>query len=512
LRNNVADLHAAAVLRRWLGAEGEMPADWSTELRRLLTEREVDLDPVLRLIVDEATRRLEADRGTLYLIDHARHELVSRIAHLPEIAEIRLRVGEGVAGWVAETGTLLNVPRGTSDPRFTSRIDAMTGYRTTSLLAAPVRAADGAILAVLQVLNKRGGSFEAEDERHLIAFANQVTGVLESTSLRSQLRPGHTLPLGFRFNHIVGESATMNEVFDRTARAARTDATVLVRGESGSGKELIARAIHFNSARKDRPFVKVDCAALPENLIENELFGHERGAFTGADRQSEGKVQAANGGTLFLDEVGELSPQVQSKLLRLLQERSFFRVGGNQPQSADVRFVCATHRDLERDVADRKFRQDLYYRLRVVEIRIPSLRDRGPRDLDRLIDHFTYEHARKYDRGEMRITADTRARLHAHPWPGNVRELEHCLESAVVMAPDNVLTPELLPIDGARTTPGGAPARDPNAFVSDLRPLREVERDYVAHVLAQCGGNRSEAARRLGIGRNTLLRKLAGED
>jgi Nif-specific regulatory protein len=495
--------YAAAVVRRALGAEGNVPADWSAELHRLLAEREVDLDPVLRQVVDEAVRRLGADRGTLYLVDNARRELLSRVAHLPELSEIRLRLGEGVAGWVAETGRLLNVPRGTQDPRFASRIDALTGYRTSSLLAVPVRGQDDVVMAVLQVLNKKDGAFEPEDERQLLAFAAQVAQLLEATSLRSQLRPGATHPLAFRFNHIVGESPAMQEVYDRTTRAARTEATVLVRGESGTGKELIARAIHWNSARKDGPFVKVDCAALPENLVENELFGHERGAFTGADRSAEGKVQAAKGGTLFLDEVGELPPQVQSKLLRLLQERTFFKVGGNKPETADVRFVCATHRDLEAEVAAGRFRQDLYYRLRVVEIRMPALRERGAADIDRLLDHFVYDMGHRHGRPNATLSPPARARLHAHDWPGNVRELEHCIESAVVMAPGDVITPDLLPL-----APGGAAPAPEGAFVSGIVPLDALERAYVRHVLAATGGNRSEAARLLGIGRNTLLRKL----
>jgi Nif-specific regulatory protein len=405
----------------------------------------------------------------------------------------------------------LNVPRGTRDARFTQRIDALTGYRTNSLLAVPVRdasAPDTPVVAVLQVLNKRGPvgtDFDADDEAGMVALARRVAELLAETSLRSQLGPDQHLPLAFRFNHIVGESAAMQEVYDRTDRSAQTDATVLIRGPSGSGKELIARAIHFNSARRDRAFVKVDCAALPETLIENELFGHERGAFTGADRATDGKVQAATGGTLFLDEVGELPPNAQSRLLRLLQERTFFRVGGTRAESADVRFVCATHRDLEREVAESRFRQDLYYRLRVVEIRVPPLRDRGDADLDRLVDHFIYECCRRYGRKLPRLTAEARARLHVHSWPGNVRELENCIESAIVLAPGDVLTEDLLPLGPQPTSP--PPAGVP-AFRTEIAPLEAVERAYVAWVLAQCAGNRSEASRRLGIGRNTLLRKL----
>ena len=499
-----------------------MDAGWLNELETLLAEREVDLDDVLRRIVDGVTAAVNADRGTLYLVDHATNELVSRVAHLPEITEIRLRIGEGVAGWVARTGKVLRASERRPDPRMARRVDAVTGYRTESVLAVPVRAgasADnrGPVVGVLQVLNKRGGDFDDDDAAILSGLSERVARLLFTSSLGNQLIPGQRQPLSFRFNHIVGESAAMREVYDRTARAARTDATVLVRGESGSGKELIARAIHYNSKRADAPFVKVDCAALPEQLIENELFGHERGAYTGADRAADGKVHGAEGGTLFLDEVGELSLATQGKLLRLLQDRTFIRLGGTKPESANVRFVCATHRPLEARVGDGQFRQDLYYRLRVVEVLVPPLRDRGHSDIDRLVDHFVFQFSRRYERPGIRLSPEARAAIHVHTWPGNVRELEHAIERAVVLAPEEVIRAEQLPLTpfGSPVTPSavvvgrdGVAGAPEGAFVTAIRTLEEVELAYIRHVLAQAGGNRSAAARTLGIGRNTLLRKL----
>ncbi len=475
-----------------------------TGARSLHLDKEVDLEAVLRGIVDEVTTLLDADRGTLYLVDSARGEVVSRVADLPEMPEIRLQLGEGAAGWVAARGEVINIPVGTTDPRFNPSIDKQTGYKTRSLLAVPIRSDAGAVIGVLQVLNKRTGVFEAADEASLVELAEHAASLLASTSLRPQLREDHKRALSFRFNNIVGESPAMVEVYDRVSRAAPTHATVLIRGESGTGKEAIARAVHFNSQRRARPFVKVDCAALPEQLIENELFGHEKGAYTGADRAADGKVQVADGGTLFLDEVGEMPQPVQGKLLRLLQDRSFRRVGGTDLHTVDVRFVCATHRDLEADVRAGRFRQDLYYRLRVVEIMLPPLRDRGPEDLDRLIDHFLYRAIERHDR-PVRLAPLARTRLHAHTWAGNVRELEHCIESAVVLAAGAEIRPEELPLgdslSGAQTVP-------PGAFVTEVGALRDVEREYIMHVLRQCGGNRTKAAELLGIGRNTLLRKL----
>jgi Nif-specific regulatory protein len=434
---------------------------------------------------------------------------VSRVAHLPELSEIRLRLGEGVAGWVARTGESVRVADGQSDPRFAGRFDQLTGYQTTSLLAAPVVDRAGEPLGVLQVINKRAGTFDESDEASLVGLAREVAALLQATSLRTQLHKEHRQHLAFRFNHIVGESAVMRDVYDRTARAARTDATVLVRGESGSGKEAIARAVHFSSPRRDGPFVKVDCAALPETLFENELFGHERGAFTGADRTVEGKVALAQGGTLFLDEVGEVPLTVQGKLLRLLQERTYTKVGATQAQKVDARFVCATHRDLEARVQEQTFREDLYYRLRVVQIDVPPLRARGAADLDRLIDYFLFELTKRHGRQELTLAPAARAALHAHDWPGNVRELEHAIESAVVLAPGAAITPDQLPIGARKAAPeAGGRAVPDGAFVSGLKPLADVERAYVEHVLAACNGNRSAAARVLGIGRNTLQRKL----
>jgi Nif-specific regulatory protein len=484
-----------------------------------LAQGQIDLEDALRRVVDEVVATLGADRGTLFLVDHARRELVSRIAHLPELAEIRLHLGEGVAGEVAVTGRSVTLPEAHGEPRFAPRIDVATGYRTRSLVAVPVRGVDDAVIGVLQVLNKRRGPFDAEDVARLESLAAELGDALARTSLASQLQPDAARPLAYRFNHLVGESPRMLAVFRQVSRAARTDATVLLRGESGTGKEVVARALHINSPRGDGPWVKVDCAALPATLVENELFGHERGAFTGADRSATGKVEAADGGTLFLDEVGELPLAVQGKLLRLLQDRNFVRVGGSQALAVDLRFVCATHRDLEAEVQAGRFRADLYYRIKVVEIGLPPLRARGAADLDRLIDHFFFEHCRRHGRPNLRLGPAGRAALHRHAWPGNVRELEHCIESAVVLAEGDEAvialdSSEAIAQEHHHVAHQNLRSNLENSspvearFETPIAPLRDVERAYLAHVLTACGGNQSEAARRLGIGRNTLARKL----
>jgi Nif-specific regulatory protein len=346
-----------------------------------------------------------------------------------------------------------------------------------------------------------------------------VSQALQATSLYTELlrakeRPEQ--PVGYFFNKVIGESAPMKAIYKTIQKAAQTDATVLLRGESGTGKELFARAVHVNSRRRTKPFVKVDCAALPGSLIENELFGHEKGAFTGAEARQPGKFEVASGGTVFIDELGELPMPVQGKLLRVLQDREFERVGGTQTVQVDVRIVAATHRDLAEMVREGKFREDLYYRIKVVELRLPPLRARGPEDVVRLARHFVGTAARRHGRPAPAISAAALSRLSAYPWPGNVRELEHCLESAVVILDGDELLPEHLPLPGSApvlTALGpaapGAPATSPaQAAPSALRPLAEVEREHILAVLEQLEGNRSLAARALEIGRNTLARKL----
>ncbi|MBA3547063.1 MAG: sigma 54-interacting transcriptional regulator [Nannocystis sp.] len=474
-----------------------------------LVRREVDLDALLRQVIDTVTRAMDADRGTFYLVDRARGELFSKAAHLPELREIRLALGQGVAGHVARSGEAVNLSSSSRDPRFHGAVDRTTGYATRSMLCVPVFDRGGEILGVLQLLNKRGAAFSGDDEALLRALASQVAMIVESTSLYPQLRAPSPAPLHYRFNGIVGQGERMRRVYDVVGRAAATDATVLVTGETGTGKGLIARAIHFNSKRAAAPFVAVDCASLPATLIENELFGHERGAYTGADRRALGKFEAADGGTVFLDEIGEVPLPLQSKLLRVIQDREFERVGGRRSVKVDVRIVAATNRNLEDMVARQRFREDLYYRLRVLSLPMPALRERGPADLDQLAGHFLSGCAQRHGKPVQRFSAAARARLHAHAWPGNIRELENCIEGAVVLCNSDIIDVPDLPLPpegGAAVTRGKGPGR-PAAPLGRLR-WDEMERLYIEAVLAEHAGNRSAAARAMGIGRSTLLRKI----
>ncbi|MEW5850276.1 MAG: sigma 54-interacting transcriptional regulator [Myxococcota bacterium] len=496
-----------------------------------LLGREVALEDLLRTLIDRVRTAMGADRCTLYLMDRGKEELFSKAAHLPELPEIRLKLGQGVAGHVAATGEVVNVPTTSSDKRFFRGVDEKTGYRTESILAAPMADRNGNIIGVVQLLNKLGGGpFTRDDEQALAQLAAQAAMAIEATTLYSQLfRPAdeakESLPLSDRFNRIIGESEPMRQVYRLTTKAAASQATVLIRGESGTGKEMFARAVHVNSPRRDGPFVKVDCAALPASLIENELFGHERGAYTGADQRSTGKFDAAQGGTIFLDELGELPLAVQGKLLRVLQDREFDRVGGSKSVKADVRVVAATNRDLEKLVAEGTFRADLYYRIKVVEIRLPPLRERGGDDVLRLARHFVTMAAKRHGRTVPVISPAAARRLTSYPWPGNVRELENCMESAVVIMDGPEMLPEHLPLPdrvpavhhgAAPTSSRPSPMEPPPldhaprqaADDDDIRTLEEVEREHILKVLAKAGNNRSKAAELLGIGRNTLARKL----
>jgi Nif-specific regulatory protein len=483
------------------------------DLGSLLT-REVDFDALLATTCERVAEALTAERATIWLVDAERGDLVSRVAILPELPALRLPLDRGIAGWVARTGHAVRIDDAGKDDRFDPSVDRTTGYTTRSILAVPIRddAAGGRaepVRGVVQVLNRRGAwtSFDEEDERYLVALAGQIARALSLTTLRPANEGGPGLTLRGPFNRIVGRSPGLRAVYERVTLAAKTDATVLLRGETGTGKGLFSRAIHVNSGRQAGPFVTVDCTTLPIQLVESELFGHERGAFTGADRRVPGRVELADGGTLFLDEIGDLPLDVQGKLLRFLQERTFERVGGRQTMSLDVRVVCATHQDLERRVASRAFREDLYYRIRVVEIEIPPLRERGVEELEQLAVHFAEMYARRYARPSPVIGADALAVMRAHSFPGNVRELEHWIESAIVLAPDGHV--------------GAAQLPRPRRLAHDAAPgplaplgltLDEATRRYVAATVEACDGNKTEAARRLGVGRNTIGRILKTDD
>ncbi|HVT43177.1 MAG TPA: sigma-54 dependent transcriptional regulator [Thermoanaerobaculia bacterium] len=323
----------------------------------------------------------------------------------------------------------------------------------------------------------------------------------ENLLLKEEFQKRHAMPA------IVGEDVQMKRLSTEIQKVAGTDATVLLQGESGTGKELFARAIHQLSPRRDRAFVAINCAAMPETLIENELFGHERGAYTGASSRQMGKFELADSGTLFLDEIGELGFGVQSKLLRVLQERRFERIGGTATIDVDVRVICATNRELKDEVKMGRFREDLFFRVHVFPITIPPLRER-PADFDPLIDFFLQKFSRELGKKPARLSDDARSAIRRYPWPGNIRELENCLERAVILCDRDMITPEDLNLSL------GLEAEDRDDLdlsgsLSDVvdRTVRRVERAKIREVM-RVTSSRAETAEHLGIGYRTLLGKI----
>jgi two-component system response regulator HydG len=315
----------------------------------------------------------------------------------------------------------------------------------------------------------------------------------EATELRARLSEK------LRFDNIVGSSPAIQEVFKVIEQVAPSRASVLITGESGTGKELVAQAVHENSPRKAAPFVKLHCASLAETILESELFGHEKGSFTGAMGRREGRFKQADGGTLFLDEIGEISPAIQVKLLRFLQERTFERVGGNETVKVDVRIIAATNRDLAAEVGTGKFREDLYYRLNVVNIEMPPLRAR-PSDLLPLAHHFLARFAKENDKRIEGFSDDAIARITSYRWPGNIRELENVIERSVVLCDGAILTAKHLPAGVGAAAKGGI--RIPGST------LEEVERHLILSTLEACGGKTSAAAQMLDISVRKIQYKL----
>jgi DNA-binding NtrC family response regulator len=382
-------------------------------------------------------------------------------------------------------------------------LQVMDAYRqkapdTPVILVTAFGTVDGALEAI-----RRGAAdylskpYDVDAIKVVVARAlKQRALVLENRTLRRDLRDK------YRLENVVGRSESMLQVFKTAARVASTDATVLIQGESGTGKELVARAIHQSSPRAAGPFVAVDCGAIAEGVLESELFGHARGAFTGAQAMRRGLFEEASGGTLFLDEIGDVGPNLQARLLRALQEGTIRRVGTNEPIAVDVRAVAATNRDLEQAVKEGSFRADLYYRLNVVAILIPPLRERRE-DVPLLAEHFAHKHGR----GEgAAISPAARDLLVAYHWPGNVRELENIIARALALNPSGVILPDDLP-EAIHAEPSGESA--PAGLIGPERPtLEELEGRYARQVLRETGGNKSRAAAVLGIDRKTLYRIL----
>ena len=346
-------------------------------------------------------------------------------------------------------------------------------------------------------------------------FDNEELRVVVSRALeRTRLQREHRMLLErvereYSFENLIGSGPAMRQIFEMIQKVAETDLSVLVRGDSGTGKELVAQALHQRSSRKNRPFVAVNCAAISRELIESELFGHEKGAFTGADARRVGKFEAANDGTIFLDEIGDMAQETQAKVLRVLQERAFERVGGNAPIEVDVRVVAATHRDLETEVKDGRFREDLYYRLKVVEVTLPPLRDRAE-DIPALVERFLSQVAERLGRDKKSIDPDALADLVRHPWRGNVRELRNTIERAAVLSSGETIGVGDLDLDQSGGDPGGDAGISLEMSFRDAKKqmVEGFERQYLIRALREHDGNVSRTAESIGMVRQSLQQKI----
>ena len=481
------------------------------EISQIL-ERSLDLREVLDPLLSKLAGELGMVRATLTLLNRDTQEVFIEAAHgltLRERERGRYAVGEGITGGVVLSGKPAVVPHIGMDARFLDRTKPKRTAETEDLafVCVPIRAGNETFGALS---GHRAAATEdalQEDVRLLSIIATMIAQAVRlrrhaqeerERLLEENERLRQSLRTRFRPSNIIGKSKPMQAVFDLIAQVSRSEATVLIEGESGVGKELVAHAIHFNSPRADRPFVRVSCAALPQSVLESELFGHEKGAFTGAVAQRKGRFELANGGTIFLDEIGDISPSVQVSLLRVLQEREFERVGGSATIRADVRVVAATHRDLPALIAEGRFREDLYYRLNVFPIQVPPLRDRRA-DVLLLADHFVEAYGKANSKPVRRISTPAIDMLMNYHWPGNVRELENCIERAVLLSEDDVihghhLPPTLQTAEASGTTHDG----------SLQESLDQLERELVIEALKTARGNMAKAARALGVTERTM--------
>ncbi|MBI1832054.1 MAG: sigma 54-interacting transcriptional regulator, partial [Planctomycetes bacterium] len=403
--------------------------------QRFAQERETV--PLLEHIAGETARILTCERASIFLWDKSRKELVARPALGLPNNELRIPDTTGIVGRTLAAGEPQIVQDVRQDPRFTGETDKQTGYKTRNLACVPMRNRDGDIIGVLQALNK-AAPYAPDDIETMNMLATQIVAALDNVReleaiMRSKREFDEQARLAAR---IVGDSTVVIALRGTVERVARTDLPVLILGESGTGKDVVARAIHYSSPRQQHPYIPINCAAIAETLIESELFGHEKGAFTGAIDTRAGKFEAASGGTLFLDEIGDLSANGQAKLLRVLEEKVVYRVGGTAPIPVDTRVIAATNRNLSESVRAGKFREDLFYRLTVVTLELPPLRERRE-DIMILAEHFMLQFCKDAGRKPLKFSAEAKKRLEQHEWPGNVRELRNLLERVAYLCPDD---------------------------------------------------------------------------
>jgi Nif-specific regulatory protein len=460
--------------------------------------------PLLEHIAARTARLLQCERASIFLWDKPRKELVGRPALGMPNNELRIPEATGIVGKALSSGEPQLVQDVAADPDFAPKVDKATGFQTRNLLCVPMRDQNAHIIGVLEVLNK-SSSYTSDDITTLQMLATHIVAALDNVrELEAIIRSNHELDSQARgAARIVGEAPAIVALRSAVERIARTDLPVLILGESGTGKDVVARAIHYSSARQHHPYIPINCAAIAETLIESELFGHEKGAFTGAVDARAGKFEAASGGTLFLDEIGDLSAGGQAKLLRVLEEKAVYRVGGTAVIPVDTRVVAATNRNLAESVRAGKFREDLFYRLTVVTLDLPPLRERRD-DVMLLAEFFMIQFCKDAGRKPLKFAAEAKKRLEQHEWPGNVRELRNLIERVAYLCPhDKVDASDLAIIPRASKD-----AANPYGEMTLAEATDAFQRDHIQRAIDRAGGNVSEAAKLLGLHRPNLYRKM----
>jgi Nif-specific regulatory protein len=467
-----------------------------------------DLDQLLELIIETATRMMDAKASSLLLLDPKTKKLYFKVAtgeKKEDVKRFEIELGQGIAGYVAQTGESLLIPDVTKEPRWYKEISESIGFKTRSIACVPLKVMNK-IIGVVEIIDKAdGGSITNDDLKILSVFADLAAlAIGNARKIEDDKREIKDLKRELDLKYeLVGESKALRKVITDAVKVANSKTSTLILGESGTGKELLARLIHRMGSRRDMPMIVLNCAALPETLLEDELFGHEKGAYTGAAGQKVGKFELADGGTIFLDEIGEMSPGMQSKLLRILQEGVFYRVGGNKSIPVDVRVISATNRNIADDVEEGRFRQDLYYRLNVVQIHMPTLRERKE-DIPFLAQYFL--NLFKQEKGQPTLTLSKKAMdaMLQYDWPGNVREMKNAIERAVVMGNGNEILPEDLP--QFASTPG-YPGLKVGLTLKEAIDL--FKKEFISLNLKHTSGNRSVAAKNMKIQRTYLSRLIS---
>jgi len=476
--------------------------DFLMDVSGELSKKEMNIDFILEML----KRCMDAIRVVLFIQDkNNKKTFVSAVNGLgnPDLSKIQYNIGEGIVGKTLLSGRPIIVPKIAEDKIYLNKfkMPLRMHNKDITFICIPIKE-DEEVIGALSIHRYFDNVSTGYENVQLLS----IIGSLIAANVRLRQKDMEELSLlkneneqlreevkNHAFANIQGNSSKLKQVFSLIDKVARTEATVLIRGESGVGKELIANAIHYMSARKNKPYIKVNCAALPENLIESELFGYEKGAFTGADSQHIGRFEAANGGTIFLDEFGDISKNIQVKLLRVLQERKIERIGNTKPINVNIRIICATNRNLEKMMASGAFREDLYYRINVFPIYVPSLRERL-HDIPTLTDYFIHMYNKNNQKKIKRITSSAIDCLMQYHWPGNIRELQNCIERACILSTDDVIHTSNLP-----PTLQTAASSDTTTKGSLNVILGKAEKEIIEDTLSSTNGNIAKAAEQLSV-------------